>query len=104
MSSKYTALPTDRNGNPIDGGIVPYVHTVTMDGTYKAITIPTGYECKGVLIKMQNGAEFKFSHTATATVPYITSTGLTIDVVARAGDTIGYVNVASGTLAVLLLG
>lgn len=99
-----TALPIDKNGKVVQGGIVSYVHTVSMDGTYKAITIPTGYQCKGVLIKMQGGAEFNYSHTAAAPVPYIESTSLSIDIVAEEGDIIGYVNAASGTLAVLLLG
>ena len=97
-------LPLDTNGREIQGGVSQYVDTITMDGTYKAITLPTGYECKSVLIKMQDSSEFRYSHTSTVTVPYIPVTSLSIDIVAAAGDTIGYAYAASGTLAVLLLG
>lgn len=96
-------LPLDRNGREIQAGNATHVFTVTMDGTYKAITIPSGQECKSVSIKMQDGREWKYSHTDVATVPYIPYTNLSMDIVAEAGDTIGYANADSGTLAVHLL-
>lgn len=96
-------LARDNNGVPIQGGIASHVFTVTMDGTYKAITIPAGQECKAVMIKMQDSSEWRYSHTATPTVPYIPYGTMSMDIVAEAGDTIGYAYAASGTLAVQLL-
>ena len=97
------ALPIDTNGRAIQGGDDSFVFTVSLSGSYEAITIPSGQQCKSVLIKMQDGTEWRYSHTSTPTVPYIPITTLSADIVAEAGETIGYAYHASGTLAVMLL-
>ena len=97
-------LPLDRNsGNAIQGGTINHVFTVSMTGSYIAITIPDGQECKAISIKMQDSSEFLFSHTDVATVPYMPYSALSMDLTATENEVIGYANAASGTLAVHLL-
>jgi len=97
-------LPLDRNsGNAIQGGTISHVFTVSMTGSYVAITIPSGQECKAVSIKMQDSSEFLFSHTDQVTVPYIPYSALSMDLIATESTVIGYANAVSGTLAVHLL-
>lgn len=104
MTIFISPLPIDRNGRAIQGGSIPHVFTSTMNGTYKEIVIPANQECKSVLLKMQDGSEFNYSHTGTATVPYIPMSSLSIDVVLGEGDSLGYVNGTNGVnLAVLLI-
>ena len=84
------------------------------DGSWQAVTLPAGVECKSVMIQIHNGSltdfssfassppGFHFSSTGSAGRDFIQCVGsFSVDAAGLAGATLGYVRAAAGSYCVV---
>lgn len=102
--STHRPLPRDRNGYPITGGAGLYVLEVSIgSGSWAEVAVPSGIDCKRVIMEARDGADFQVSHLAAGSA-YITLSRLDVEVSRLEGQTIAYVKgTTSTTLEVLII-
>lgn len=105
MGLDSKALPQDDNKVSVQSGTEKRVFSVEINSsTYTAIVLPTGVNCKSLVIKTRSGGTWLLATSASPTA-YMTVTGpLSMSLVAFAGDVICYAKGSiSDTLEVLAI-
>lgn len=107
MADTATNIPIDATGRIAgDGTTAKTYHVDTTDGTWQAISLPEGVECKTILLQMHGTSEteydpdtacspFLFSNTDATGWVVIPAYGLQLNVVKTSG-VIGKIKAASG--------
>ncbi len=112
-AGSLSVIPTDVDGNIAASGdvMVTFWDDDTTDGSFNEIELPSGVQCKSVLIQVVSSTDtnfdvdtgFHYSTTGNATKDWTTHTGIVIDV-GKTHGSLGYVRAAAGAkVAVLVL-
>lgn len=99
-------VPLDANGRVAAGCTSGFSTGFDADGDWQAVTIPSGQECKGIIIQcraddtevythLDDPKEFHFSFNSDGTYFNYTH-GLELSIAKDAGEIVGYVRAASG--------
>ena len=117
----FKPLPRDRHENICSAGssVTVFLNPVNSgltDGSWQAVTLPAGVECKSVMIQIHNGSltdfssfassppGFHFSTTGSAGMDFIQCVGsVAVDVAGAAGAVIGYVRAAAGNVCSVMV-
>lgn len=116
----FKPMPTDGWSKVCSKGTVAKVflnatNSGVTDGTFQAVVLPSGIECKSVMIQIHNGTTtdftsfkadppgFHFSSTGHATNKDFTNHigSHVVDIAKASGSTIGHVRAASGQYVVV---
>lgn len=106
-ANKHSALKTDGNGHPIQGGnliggVIEVSISVALE--FVAVTIPAGVYSKRVYFTTRDAAAFQVSAVAAGTTYASIASGFWLDIVASPADVICYVKgTSTTTLEVIVL-
>ena len=104
--SRHSALKTDGNGHPIQGGslIGDVIEVAITAASFVAITIAAGIYSKRVYFNTRDAASFLLSAISAGTTYATIPSGFWLDIVASPSDIIGYAKgTTTTTLEVIVL-